>query len=55
MALIVFPSIKTIAIIAEGVPERQARQLIAEAKKREVLIIGPATGILFNALQPLSR
>ncbi|GBB83658.1 hypothetical protein RclHR1_10360003 [Rhizophagus clarus] len=35
--------IKTIAIIAEGVPERRARQIIHEAKKRNVLIIGPAT------------
>ncbi|CAG8582783.1 1935_t:CDS:2 [Ambispora leptoticha] len=35
--------IKTIAIIAEGVPERRARQILFEAKKRGVLIIGPAT------------
>ncbi|CAB4435910.1 unnamed protein product [Rhizophagus irregularis] len=35
--------IKTIAIIAEGVPERRARQIIHEANKRDVLIIGPAT------------
>jgi ATP citrate (pro-S)-lyase len=35
--------IKTIAIIAEGVPERRARQIIHEAKKKDVLIIGPAT------------
>jgi ATP citrate (pro-S)-lyase len=38
-----FPSIKTIAIIAEGVPEKRARQLLHEAKRRDVLIIGPAT------------
>ncbi|KAH8551409.1 citrate synthase-like protein [Umbelopsis sp. PMI_123] len=36
-------NIKTIAIIAEGVPERRARQILHEAEKRNVLIIGPAT------------
>jgi ATP citrate (pro-S)-lyase len=35
--------IKAIAIIAEGVPERRARQLLLEAEKCKVLIIGPAT------------
>ncbi|KAI8365272.1 ATP citrate lyase isoform 2 [Radiomyces spectabilis] len=35
--------IKTIAIIAEGVPERRARQLLHEAEQRKVLVIGPAT------------
>ncbi|KAF9174977.1 citrate synthase [Mortierella sp. AD011] len=35
--------IRTISIIAEGVPERRARQLLREAKERNVLIIGPAT------------
>ncbi|KAG0226192.1 citrate synthase [Actinomortierella wolfii] len=35
--------IKTIAIIAEGVPERRARQILWEAKEKNVLIIGPAT------------
>lgn len=35
--------IKTIAIIAEGVPERRARQLLHEAEARKVLVIGPAT------------
>ncbi|KAG0168848.1 citrate synthase [Apophysomyces sp. BC1034] len=35
--------IKTIAIIAEGVPERRARQLLHEAERRNVLVIGPAT------------
>uniref|UniRef100_A0A1D1XD28 ATP citrate synthase n=1 Tax=Anthurium amnicola TaxID=1678845 RepID=A0A1D1XD28_9ARAE len=38
-----YPQIKSIAIIAEGVPERKARQILHEAKKRGVLIIGPAT------------
>ncbi|KAJ9083897.1 ATP citrate lyase subunit 1 [Entomophthora muscae] len=37
------PSIRTVAIIAEGVPERRAREILWEAKKRNVLIIGPAT------------
>ncbi|KAF9579689.1 citrate synthase, partial [Lunasporangiospora selenospora] len=35
--------IKTIAIIAEGVPERRARQILWEAKAKNVLVIGPAT------------
>ena len=36
-------TIRTVAIIAEGMPERQARELIAIAKKRDKWIIGPAT------------
>ncbi|KAG0003176.1 citrate synthase [Entomortierella chlamydospora] len=35
--------IKTIAIIAEGVPERRARQILWEARQKDVLVIGPAT------------
>ncbi|KAG0319516.1 citrate synthase [Dissophora globulifera] len=35
--------IRTISIIAEGVPERRARQILWEAKRRNVLIVGPAT------------
>ncbi len=38
-----YPGIKTLVIIAEGVPERQTRELIALAKKRKKWIIGPAT------------
>ncbi|KAJ3179926.1 citrate synthase [Gaertneriomyces sp. JEL0708] len=38
-----YPSIKTIAIIAEGVPEKRARQLLHFARSKGVLIIGPAT------------
>jgi len=38
-----YPSIKTVAIIAEGIPERQTRQLIALRKKLGKWIIGPAT------------
>lgn len=37
------PQIRTVAIIAEGVPERQTRQLIKEARAKNVNIIGPAT------------
>lgn len=36
-------TIRTIAVIAEGVPERQARIMAAAAKKRGKWIIGPAT------------
>ncbi|PVZ98694.1 hypothetical protein BB558_005297 [Smittium angustum] len=43
MEMISYPNIKAIAIIAEGVPERRARQIIAASKKKGVLIIGPAT------------
>ncbi|KAH7882834.1 ATP citrate lyase [Phlebopus sp. FC_14] len=38
-----FAGIKAIAIIAEGVPERQAREILWKAKEKDVLIIGPAT------------
>lgn len=38
-----YPQIKTIAIIAEGVPERRTKALIKEAKAKNVTIIGPAT------------
>ncbi|KAI0777489.1 ATP-citrate synthase [Trametes elegans] len=38
-----FPQIKSIALIAEGVPERHAREILHIAKKKGVLIIGPAT------------
>ncbi|MEK6939601.1 MAG: citrate/2-methylcitrate synthase [Nanoarchaeota archaeon] len=40
------PSIKTIIIVAEGIPERQTKELIALAKKdpqNQKLIIGPST------------
>ncbi len=36
-------TIRTVAIIAEGMPEREVRQLIVLAKKRQKTIIGPAT------------
>ena len=35
--------IRTIAIIAEGIPENLTRQLIQEANQKNVTIIGPAT------------
>jgi len=38
-----YPQIRTVAIIAEGVPERQTRALIDQAKAKNVTIIGPAT------------
>lgn len=38
-----YSQIRTIAIIAEGVPERRSRMLIREAHERGVTIIGPAT------------
>ncbi|KAI8907967.1 citrate synthase-like protein [Gorgonomyces haynaldii] len=41
--LMTYSQIKTIAIIAEGVPERRARELLWEAKEKDILIIGPAT------------
>ncbi|KAI1632426.1 citrate synthase-like protein [Biscogniauxia mediterranea] len=43
MELMQFPQIKTIAIIAEGVPERRAREIAHVARKKGVTIIGPAT------------
>jgi ATP citrate (pro-S)-lyase len=38
-----FDTIKSIALIAEGVPERHTREILHLAKKKGVLIIGPAT------------
>ena len=37
------PGLRAVALIAEGVPERQARELLWRAKEKGVLIIGPAT------------
>ena len=36
-------NIRTIAIIAEGIPENMTRKLLRVAKEKEVTIIGPAT------------
>ena len=38
-----FPQIRTIAIIAEGIPEAKTRVLIRKADELGVTIIGPAT------------
>ncbi|XP_046674002.1 ATP-citrate synthase isoform X2 [Homalodisca vitripennis] len=38
-----FPQIRTIAIIAEGIPENMTRKLIKLSKEKGVSIIGPAT------------
>ncbi|XP_071811509.1 ATP-citrate synthase-like isoform X1 [Apostichopus japonicus] len=38
-----FPQIRTIAIIAEGIPENKTRLLVQTAKEKGVTIIGPAT------------
>jgi len=37
------PSLKTLCIIAEGVPEQQARDIIKVAEEKGVGVIGPAT------------
>ena len=36
-------TIRTVAIIAEGVPERDTKELVAFARKHNKVIIGPAT------------
>lgn len=38
-----YPQIRTIAIIAEGIPENMTRKMIKEATLKNVTIIGPAT------------
>ncbi|XP_044741718.1 ATP-citrate synthase [Chrysoperla carnea] len=38
-----YPQIRTIAIIAEGIPENLTRKLIVQANAKKVNIIGPAT------------
>lgn len=43
MELMNYPQIKSIAIIAEGVPERRAREILHVAHKKGITIIGPAT------------
>lgn len=47
------PTIRTVAVIAEGVPERQARIMSATARKLGKFIIGPATvgGMLAGAFR----
>ncbi|KAF2401308.1 ATP-citrate synthase-like protein subunit 1 [Trichodelitschia bisporula] len=43
MELMECPQVRCIAIIAEGVPERRAREIMHVARKKGVTIIGPAT------------
>lgn len=43
MAALKQPTIKVVAIIAEGVPEADAKQLIAYARANNKVVIGPAT------------
>jgi ATP citrate (pro-S)-lyase len=43
LEILTYTQIKAIAIIAEGVPERHAREILYTAKSKNVLIIGPAT------------
>jgi ATP citrate (pro-S)-lyase len=43
LEILTYPQIKSIAIIAEGVPERHAREILYIAQSKNVLIIGPAT------------
>merc|ERR1719316_2449121 len=38
-----YANIKTLAIIAEGVPEQQTKELIKTAESKKVGLIGPAT------------
>merc|ERR1719253_1319459 len=38
-----YPNIKTVAIIAEGVPEQQTKSIIKMAEEKKIGIIGPAT------------
>jgi ATP citrate (pro-S)-lyase len=48
-----FPQIRTVVIIAEGIPERRMRELIVKAKQLNKIIIGPATvgGIVAGAFK----
>lgn len=43
MECLSYESIRAVALIAEGVPERQAREILWKAQAKGVLIIGPAT------------
>ena len=47
MKTLEFQQIRTIAIIAEGIPENYTRKLIKAANKKGVTIIGPATVVRF--------
>lgn len=43
LEILQLPQIRALALIAEGVPERFAREILHRAKRAGVLIIGPAT------------
>ncbi|EGO03294.1 hypothetical protein SERLA73DRAFT_101368 [Serpula lacrymans var. lacrymans S7.3] len=43
LEILQYQQIKSVALIAEGVPERHAREILHLAKQKGVLIIGPAT------------
>ncbi|UZJ53572.1 hypothetical protein CBS101457_002892 [Exobasidium rhododendri] len=43
LEILQLPQIRALALIAEGVPERHAREILHRAKAAGVLIIGPAT------------
>lgn len=43
MEVLEYPQIRTIAIIAEGIPENMTRKLIVAANAKKVSVIGPAT------------
>lgn len=51
------PTIRVIAVIAEGVPEADTKQLIAYAAQHNKIVLGPATvgGLQVLFTQPLSR
>ena len=53
MEALEIPQIRTVIIIAEGVPERQTKELIAKAKVLNKVIIGPATvgGVVAGAFK----
>ncbi len=54
MESIKYPNIKTVAIIAEGIPENQTRKLIIAAKEKNVTIIGESLTLSDSVLKILS-
>lgn len=51
------PTIRVIAVIAEGVPEADTKQLIAYAAQHNKIVLGPATvgGLQVLLNKPLSK
>ena len=43
MEALQLPTVRTIAVIAEGVPEGDTKKLIAYAAKHHKIVLGPAT------------